>query len=171
MPDPACRDGAVAPGVRVGTVRGRSRGLVRGEHLPSLAAAFRPTLTVVDAVRILPSHGPTGGSLSYVKKMDTVIASHDVVAADAYATTLFGLTGADLPSIKEGAAMGLLACSGAIATVLGNAVAAPLVEAIGFRVIPAIAISGLLAAVLLTVTARRGDRAEALPDAMKRRGA
>jgi uncharacterized protein (DUF362 family) len=39
--------------------------------------------------------------------MDTVIASHDLVAADAYGATLFGKTGADVPYIQAGAEMGL----------------------------------------------------------------
>jgi len=39
--------------------------------------------------------------------MDTIIASRDIVAADAYATTLFGLTGADIGYIQASADMGL----------------------------------------------------------------
>ena len=39
--------------------------------------------------------------------MDTIIASHDIVAADAYATTLFDLKGEDISYIKAAAAMGL----------------------------------------------------------------
>jgi uncharacterized protein (DUF362 family) len=61
----------------------------------------------VDAVRILTAHGPTGGSLNDVQRRDTVIASHDVVAADAYAATLFDLTGADIAYVKAAADMGL----------------------------------------------------------------
>jgi hypothetical protein len=68
---------------------------------------IRPTLTLVDAVRILVDHGPTGGSLNDVKETNTVIASHDLVAADAYGATLFGLAGVDIPFIKAGAEMGL----------------------------------------------------------------
>ena len=34
-------------------------------------------------------------------------ASHDIVATDAYAATLFGLTGADIPAIRAGVQMGL----------------------------------------------------------------
>jgi uncharacterized protein (DUF362 family) len=64
-------------------------------------------LTVIDAVRILVDHGPTGGSLQDVKKLDTVIASQDIVAADAYGATLFGLKGQDIAYIKAVAAMGL----------------------------------------------------------------
>jgi uncharacterized protein (DUF362 family) len=78
-----------------------------GQRVADLASLFRPTLTVVDAVRILVAHGPTGGSLNDVKQTNTIIASHDIVAADAYAATLFGLTGADIAYIKAGADMGL----------------------------------------------------------------
>ena len=66
-----------------------------------------PTLTVMDAVRILVKNGPTGGSLDDVKQTNTVIASHDMVAVDAFATTLFGLTGKDIDYVKCSADMGL----------------------------------------------------------------
>jgi uncharacterized protein (DUF362 family) len=64
-------------------------------------------LTVVDAVRILMNHGPTGGNLEDVKQANTVIASQDFVAADAQAATLFDLTGSDITYIEAAAAMGL----------------------------------------------------------------
>lgn len=38
---------------------------------------------------------------------NTVIASHDLVTADAYAATLFGLTGRDIAYVKAAAEMGL----------------------------------------------------------------
>jgi uncharacterized protein (DUF362 family) len=78
-----------------------------GQRVADLASLIRPTLTVVDAVRILTTHGPTGGSLNDVKETNTVIASHDLVAADAYGATLFGMTGPDIAYIKAGAEMGL----------------------------------------------------------------
>jgi uncharacterized protein (DUF362 family) len=78
-----------------------------GQRAADLASLIRPTLTVVDAVRIMTAGGPTGGSLNYVQQADTVIASHDFVAADAYAATLFGLTGADVAYVKAAADMGL----------------------------------------------------------------
>jgi len=78
-----------------------------GQRVADLVSLVRPTLTVVDAVRILTAHGPTGGSLSDVQQTDTVIASHDIVAADAYAATLFGLTGADIGYVQAAAEMGL----------------------------------------------------------------
>ena len=78
-----------------------------GQRAADLLSLFRPTLTVVDAVRILVDHGPTGGSLDDVKQTNLVIASHDPVSADAFAATLFGLKGADVPYIKASGALGL----------------------------------------------------------------
>ena len=78
-----------------------------GQRLADLTSLVYPTLTVVDGVRILVDHGPTGGSLNDVKQMDTLIASHDPVAADSYAATLFDLAGADIAYIKAAAEMGL----------------------------------------------------------------
>jgi uncharacterized protein (DUF362 family) len=77
------------------------------QRIADLTSLVRPTLTVIDAVRILTANGPTGGDLADVKQMDTVIASRDIVAADSYATTLFGLTGADIGYIQASADMGL----------------------------------------------------------------
>jgi uncharacterized protein (DUF362 family) len=77
------------------------------ERVTDLNTLARPHLVVVDAIRILTKGGPTGGSLDYVKQMNTVIASHDVVAADSYAATLFGKTADDLPIVRAGARRGL----------------------------------------------------------------
>jgi uncharacterized protein (DUF362 family) len=70
-----------------------------GNCLTDLNSRVHSTLTVIDAVRIMTQYGPTGGSLDYVKKLDTLIVSTDVVAADAYATTLFNMKPKDLPSV------------------------------------------------------------------------
>jgi uncharacterized protein (DUF362 family) len=77
------------------------------QRIADLNTVVRPALTVIDAVRILTAHGPGGGNLNDVKKLDTVIASHDVITADAYAATLFGLTADDIGYIRLGAEMGL----------------------------------------------------------------
>jgi uncharacterized protein (DUF362 family) len=77
------------------------------QRIADLVSVIRPTLTVVDAYRILMDHGPTGGSLNDVKQTNTIIASHDIVAADSYGATLFGLTGAEIPYVKKSAEMGL----------------------------------------------------------------
>ncbi len=78
-----------------------------GQRLADLTSVVRPNLTVVDAVRILRAHGPTGGNLSDVQKLDTVVASHDIVAADGYAATFFGLQPSSLTYVVAGEAMGL----------------------------------------------------------------
>ena len=78
-----------------------------GQRIADLVSLVRPTLTVVDAVRILVAHGPTGGNLDDVHLRNTVVASHDIVAADAYAATLFDLTGEDITYVKAAADMGL----------------------------------------------------------------
>jgi uncharacterized protein (DUF362 family) len=78
-----------------------------GQNLADLNSRVRPQLTVIDAVRILMDHGPTGGNLDDVKQMDTVIASSDVVATDSYAATLFGMQADDLAYIRAATEMGL----------------------------------------------------------------
>jgi len=77
------------------------------QRIADLVSVIRPTLTVVDAYRILKDHGPTGGSLNDVEDAHTIIASHDIVTADAYGTTLFGLEAEDVLFVKKCAEMGL----------------------------------------------------------------
>ncbi len=92
----------------MGTIRDRPPMHINmGQRLADLASRVRPTLTVVDAVRILKAHGPTGGSLDDVQQLDTMIASPDIVAADSYAAGLFGIQPSELNYITAGAAMGL----------------------------------------------------------------
>jgi len=78
-----------------------------GQRTADLVSLVRPTLTVVDAVRTLMAHGPTGGNLDDVRLSNTIIASHDIVAADAYAATLFDLTGDQISYVRAAAEMGL----------------------------------------------------------------
>jgi uncharacterized protein (DUF362 family) len=61
------------------------------QAIVDLAAFFKPTLVVLDAIRILTANGPQGGSLKYVKQLNTVAAGIDQVAVDAIGTKLFGL--------------------------------------------------------------------------------
>ena len=77
------------------------------QRIADLASRVRPTLTIMDAIRILTANGPTGGNLKDVKQLDTVIAGIDIVAVDSYATSLFGLKPQDVPYIVIAAAMGL----------------------------------------------------------------
>lgn len=78
-----------------------------GQALADLATVVQPKLTLIDATRMLLRNGPQGGRLSDVKVADTVIASSDPVAADAYATTLFDLQPAEIASTVAAHAMGL----------------------------------------------------------------
>lgn len=77
------------------------------ESLVDLSMAIKPTLTILDAVRILTANGPQGGSLDDVKKMDTVIVGVDQVAVDSFGATLFGMKGSDLEYVKIADKMGL----------------------------------------------------------------
>ena len=76
-------------------------------NLCDLVGQIRPAFTLIDAVRIMTSNGPGGGSLDYVEKRDTVIASTDIVAVDAYASTLFDYQPDRLSSVKVGDTEGL----------------------------------------------------------------
>ena len=78
-----------------------------GQRLADLNSRVKSNLVIIDAVRMLMNHGPTGGNLNDVKKANTIIASTDIVAADSYAATLFGLSPNDLTYIKKGFKMGL----------------------------------------------------------------
>jgi len=78
-----------------------------GACIVDLAAFFRPQLTVIDAVRVLLRSGPQGGSLGDVKRLDTVIASADPVAAETRGLDLHGRTLEEYPYIAQAAARGL----------------------------------------------------------------
>lgn len=78
-----------------------------GQNLADLAGFIQPTLTIIDATRILVANGPTGGSLDDVKQLDTLIVSPDIVAADAYGCSLFGLKPDDLNYIRAGVKSGV----------------------------------------------------------------
>ena len=91
-------------------VLGGNRGQMHnnlGQKLADLATVVRPKLTVIDATRILLRNGPQGGDTNDVKIMDTIIASADPVACDAYATTLFGLRPDQIDSTVAAYKLGL----------------------------------------------------------------
>lgn len=54
------------------------------ESLVDLAEFMRPTLTIMDAYRVLLRGGPTGGNLEDVALKKTLLAGTDPVALDAY---------------------------------------------------------------------------------------
>lgn len=65
-----------------------------------LAQFIQPTLTIVDATRVLLRNGPQGGNIADARDMHTVIATTDQVAADAYACQLIGRTADEIPYIQ-----------------------------------------------------------------------
>ncbi|MGE5172712.1 MAG: DUF362 domain-containing protein [Betaproteobacteria bacterium] len=86
----------------MGVMGGRRRQIHQklDESLADLSTKIKPTLTILDAVRILTANGPQGGSLADVKKLDTVIVGVDQVAIDSYGATLFGMKGSDLGYVR-----------------------------------------------------------------------
>jgi uncharacterized protein (DUF362 family) len=80
------------------------------QSIVDLAAYCRPTLTVVDATRVMLRGGPTGGSLDDVAIENTVICATDQVAADARAAEFLDLTGDRVEHIvlAEQSGLGLL---------------------------------------------------------------
>jgi len=105
---------------------GGSRGRLHQEIHPALvdlAAAFRPTLTVVDATRVMMRNGPTGGRLEDVAAVNAVAAGTDAVACDAWAARQLGLDPREVGHVvlAEGRGLGSLAAgSGAVAEVRAN---------------------------------------------------
>jgi uncharacterized protein (DUF362 family) len=78
------------------------------ESLADLADYLRPTLTILDAWRVLMRNGPTGGSLADVELRKTIVAGTDPVAVDAYAAKAYwNLDAAALPYLKLAADRGL----------------------------------------------------------------
>jgi uncharacterized protein (DUF362 family) len=75
----------------IGGVGGRRGKLHQDIHqiCVDLTNFFNPTVTLIDAVRIMTRNGPSGGSTSYVSVKNTLILSDDPVAADAKAALLF----------------------------------------------------------------------------------
>lgn len=72
-----------------------------------LAAALRPTLTVMDATRALQHDGPTGGGLDDVSIENTLIAGLDEVAVDAYSLQFLDLRPEAAPFLAMGENRGL----------------------------------------------------------------
>ncbi len=87
-----------------GTLGGRRNRLHQSIDLSvaDLATFMRPTLTVVDGVRVLLRNGPQGGNVDDTRRMNTVLATIDQVAADAYGCTLIGQRPENLPYLAHG---------------------------------------------------------------------
>ena len=77
------------------------------EAMVDLHGFFKPTLTVLDAYRILTRNGPQGGRPSDTKLLKTVVAGVDGVAVDAVGASFFDIPAADLLYLKLAAQRGL----------------------------------------------------------------
>jgi uncharacterized protein (DUF362 family) len=69
--------------------------------IAELAIMVRPTLVILDGTEVMITNGPTGGSVSDLKRADTLIASTDCIAADSFGCTLLGLKPSDLPYLAK----------------------------------------------------------------------
>lgn len=92
-----------------GILGGRRNQLHQRIHtsIVDLAAALRPTLTIMDATRVLKHNGPTGGSLDDVAIENTLIAGLDEVAIDAYSLRFLDLKPDSVPFLALGEQRGL----------------------------------------------------------------
>lgn len=75
--------------------------------IADLAQFIQPTLTIVDAVRVLMRNGPQGGNVADAQELRTVIATVDQVAADACGCQLIGRAADEIPYLKLGEERGL----------------------------------------------------------------
>ena len=74
--------------------------------IAELAIMVKPTLVILDGTEVMMTNGPTGGSLSDLKRTNTLIAGCDMVAADSYACGLLDIKVSDLPCLAKAAAAG-----------------------------------------------------------------
>jgi uncharacterized protein (DUF362 family) len=92
-----------------GAIGGR-RGSLHSEihtNIVDLAQFFKPTITLIDATRIMTRNGPSGGSISDVVIKNTLILSDDPVAADGKAALLFDKEPQNIGYIKLAMKRGL----------------------------------------------------------------
>jgi len=75
--------------------------------IADLGNFMRPTLTVLDAYRILISNGPQGGNLDDVRTIRILAAGTDQVAIDSFGATLLGIEMGTLSHVNASAARGL----------------------------------------------------------------
>lgn len=75
--------------------------------IKELAMMVRPTLVILDGTTVMMSNGPTGGSLSDLQTMNTLVVGSDQVAVDAFGAQLLGRRVEDLPFIGKAAGAGV----------------------------------------------------------------
>ena len=75
--------------------------------IAELSMMVKPTLVILDGTEVMVTNGPTGGSVSDLKRANTMIASCDMVAADACGANLLNLKVSDLPYLTKAQAAGM----------------------------------------------------------------
>ncbi len=91
-------------------VLGGDRGTLHNDFsrkIIDITAQILPTVTIIDAYRILTANGPSGGNLMDVQKPRTLIMSTCTVSADWVATELFDLKPTDIGYLREAHRRGL----------------------------------------------------------------
>ena len=92
-------------------ILGGNRGQIHwslGQRIADCNTVVRSRLTIVDASRVMFRNGPSGGAIEDLKVMDTIVASPDIVAVDAYsARAFFGMEPKDVDAIRAAAELGL----------------------------------------------------------------
>ena len=88
--------------------------------IAELSMMVKPTLVILDGTEVMMTNGPTGGSVSDLRRANTMVASTDMVATDSYGCTLLELKVSDLPYLvkAERAGAGTSNCE-ALKPVLG----------------------------------------------------
>ncbi len=69
--------------------------------IAELAMMVKPTLVILDGTESMITNGPTGGSISDLKRTNTLIASCDMVAADSFGCSFLDLKVSDLPYLAK----------------------------------------------------------------------
>jgi uncharacterized protein (DUF362 family) len=75
--------------------------------LTDVTAFMKPRLCILDAVRVLTAHGPQGGNPADVQRLDTVAASTDIIALDAFGAELMGHSPEQIKTLIAGFESGL----------------------------------------------------------------
>lgn len=93
----------------IGVAGGRRRKLHQNIHqtIVDLIAAFPPTLTVIDASRLMMKHGPTGGRLSDVKTSEFLAAGVEPASVDAAVLPLLDAQVSEVMHVSEAVSRGL----------------------------------------------------------------
>ncbi|AQT67022.1 hypothetical protein STSP2_00160 [Anaerohalosphaera lusitana] len=75
--------------------------------IEELARMVTPTMVILDGTTVMMSNGPTGGSVSDLRKKNELIVCTDQVAADSYGASLLERSIEELPHLEMAAKAGV----------------------------------------------------------------